>query len=306
MSRAYLVPGLAALGLCLAIGVAVYSNAPSRVQAQGIVPFNPPYSSAVAGAGIVEASTGNIAIGTPVAGIVARLNIKVGDEVQQGDPLFTIDDRALRARLHTATARVQEAAAALRKPKHRLANAERLVRRDPSAISAQALSDLRDETAQAQATLALARAQAAQIEVDIERHTVRAPVAGRILRQHLRLGEYLGDGPVSPPLLLLGATDRLYVRVDVDEHDAWRVRPGAPATAYVRGQPQLNTPLHYEYTEPYMVPKTSLTGLSTERTDTRVLQVLYSFKHGALPVHIGQQLDVYIDASAASGEKPGR
>ncbi len=306
MKRAYLVPGLAVFGLCLAIGVAVYSNAPARVRNQGLARFNPPYPAAVAGTGIVEASTGNIAIGTPVAGIITKLYIKVGDHVQQGDPLFTIDDRALRAQLRTATARVQEAATALRKPKHRLANAERLVKHDPSAISTQTLGDLRDEAAQAEATLALAQAQEAQIRVDMERHTVHAPVAGQILRMHLRVGEYLGDGAVSPPLLLLGGTDRLYVRVDIDEHDAWRVRPGAAATAYVRGQPQLNTSLRYEYTEPYMVPKTSLTGLSTERTDTRVLQVLYGFRNGALPVHIGQQLDVYVDTSSSGGGKPVR
>lgn len=305
MKRTLFLPGLATLGLCIAIAVAVYSNAAPRNPGKEIAPFHPPYPSAVVGAGIVEASTGNIAVGTPVAGIVTRLYIKVGDPVQPGQPLYTIDDRALQAQLRTAAARVEVAAAALRRPEHRLANAERLVRHDANAISAQTLSDLRDETAQAKAGLDLARAREAQIGVDIERHTVRAPVAGEILRLHIRLGEYLGDGTVSPPLLVLGATDRMYVRVDIDEHDAWRVHPGAGAMAYVRGEPQLNAPLRYEYTEPYMVPKIALTGLGTERTDTRVLQVLYSFKPGALPAHIGQLLDVYIDTSSGDTAKPG-
>ena len=33
-----------------------------------------------------------------------------------------------------------------------------------------------------------------------------------------------------------------------------------------------------------------------QRVDTRVLQVIYSFPRGNLPIYIGQQMDVYIDA----------
>ncbi len=48
--------------------------------------------------------------------------------------------------------------------------------------------------------------------------------------------------------------------------------------------------------EPYVVPKKSLTGDSTERVDTRVLQVIFSFTRGDLPIFVGQQMDVFIDA----------
>lgn len=37
---------------------------------------------------------------------------------------------------------------------------------------------------------------------------------------------------------------------------------------------------------------------STERTDTRVLQVIYSFDHGTLPVYVGQRMNVFIQAPA--------
>jgi len=58
----------------------------------------------------------------------------------------------------------------------------------------------------------------------------------------------------------------------------------------------LVSPLHFVRIERYVVPKTSLTGASTERTDTRVLQVIYSFDHGTLPVYIGQRMNVFIEA----------
>jgi hypothetical protein len=49
--------------------------------------------------------------------------------------------------------------------------------------------------------------------------------------------------------------------------------------------------------EPYVVPKKSLTGDSTERVDTRVLQIIFGFTRGELPIFVGQQMDVFIDAS---------
>ena len=48
--------------------------------------------------------------------------------------------------------------------------------------------------------------------------------------------------------------------------------------------------------EPFVVPKKSLTGDSTERVDTRVLQVIYKVEQDDLPLFVGEQLDVFIDA----------
>jgi len=46
-----------------------------------------------------------------------------------------------------------------------------------------------------------------------------------------------------------------------------------------------------------------VTGDSTERVDSRVLQIVYSFDPAKLPVYVGQWLDVYIETPAvpASG-----
>jgi HlyD family secretion protein len=74
------------------------------------------------------------------------------------------------------------------------------------------------------------------------------------------------------------------------------VDPSAPAIAVVRGRPDLRTALQFESIEPYVAPKASLTGSPTERVDTRVLQVIYSFRRAELPVYVGQQLDVFIEA----------
>ena len=75
----------------------------------------------------------------------------------------------------------------------------------------------------------------------------------------------------------------------------------------LRGNPSIAVEMRYEYAEPYVLPKTSLTGQGTERTDQRVLQVSYSFERGALPLYLGQQMDAYIEvpnAGAENGKRP--
>jgi hypothetical protein len=89
----------------------------------------------------------------------------------------------------------------------------------------------------------------------------------------------------------------LQLRADVDEDSAWRVRPGAAATAYIKGTRENPIPLTFVRVEPYILPKKSLTGESTERVDTRVLQVIYTFDMQKTPVYVGQQMDVFIDGT---------
>ena len=153
----------------------------------------------------------------------------------------------------------------------------------------------------ARSEVALAEQQVERVKTDIARMTVTAPIDGLALQCKVRAGEYAQAGPLAQPLMLLGAVDRLRVRADVDEKDAWRFRPSTPAYAAPRGNGAQRFPLSYVRVEPYVVPKKNLTGDSTERVDTRVLQVIYELKASA-PVYAGQQMDVFIEAPVAAGE----
>ena len=66
--------------------------------------------------------------------------------------------------------------------------------------------------------------------------------------------------------------------------------------AYVRGNRTISFPLTYVRTDPLVIPKQSLTGATTERVDTRVLQVIYAFDWDHLPIYVGQILDVFIES----------
>src|SRR5262245_35588711 len=57
------------------------------------------YARTVAGVGLVEASSENIAISTPVSGLCTQVYVKVSDRVKAGQKLFSLDDRNLQAEL---------------------------------------------------------------------------------------------------------------------------------------------------------------------------------------------------------------
>src|SRR3954453_8779902 len=99
MFRKILLPVLALIGVAFAIYTVKAGNKPVPVSKPVAEPALAPFQSYVAGSGLIESSTENIAVGTHVAGVVTEVRGKVGDTVKKGDELFQIDDRDLRAEL---------------------------------------------------------------------------------------------------------------------------------------------------------------------------------------------------------------
>jgi multidrug efflux pump subunit AcrA (membrane-fusion protein) len=151
--------------------------------------------------------------------------------------------------------------------------------------------------AKSEADLKAAEAQVELAETNIEILTVRAPRDGVILQLNVREGEYAGTTPTDP-LMILGETDHLQIRADVDEQNAPLVVANQPAVAYLKGDTKSPIPLRFIRIEPYVVPKKSLTGDSTERVDTRVLQIIFQFERPAASVYVGQQMDVFMQRPA--------
>jgi multidrug resistance efflux pump len=152
------------------------------------------------------------------------------------------------------------------------------------------------DLAVAAATVAEARAQIEQIQIEIDRATVVAPVDGVVLQVNVRAGERISDRDARA-LVVLGDIRTYHVRIDIDERDIARFREDAPAKAYPRGETAHEITMKFVRVEPYVVPKKSLTGDNTERVDTRVLQVVYAIARTAHRVYVGQQLDVFLDGS---------
>jgi multidrug efflux pump subunit AcrA (membrane-fusion protein) len=184
-------------------------------------------------------------------------------------------------------------------------------RKSDVGVDKAAVDSAEAQLQQIKAQIASAKAQVQQIKGQIKIRTVRAAVSGTVLQMTIRPGEYAQSGVLATPLMVLGNVTLLHVRVDIDQSDAWRFQPNAPAVAYVRGNSNLKTTLQYVRTDPDVVPQALLTGDATQRTDTRVLQVIYSFTRSALPAYVGQLMDVFIQASSLTstvdqGQEPPR
>src|SRR5215813_5689237 len=97
MFRKYLLPLLALVMLLFAVYHVVRAQQTKPPAPPLVAPPEAPYANGVAGAGLVEARTENIAVGAYLPGVVTKVLVKVGDLVEQEQPLFRLDDRQLKA-----------------------------------------------------------------------------------------------------------------------------------------------------------------------------------------------------------------
>lgn len=320
--RNALLPLLALAGIALAVAVALRTARPQDQAVPAAMPAQAPFEAYIGGSGLVEAASNNISIGASVGGVVHEVHVEAGETVAAGQPLFQTDPREASAEIAVKAATLEKARASFAEAKASLkdyATQYGIVRgvTDRRAVSTDEVEKRRNAWELAKAKVESARADVAVAEAGLgaarttlERLTVRAPIDGQVLQVNVRKGEYAATGSLSTPLLRLGGMARPRVRVDIDENDAWRFDKAGRAMAFVRGNRELKAELRFEYVEPYMVPKASLTGSSTERVDTRVLQVVYSFDAASLAAFAGQQLDVFVEIpqapSAASAGGAGR
>jgi RND family efflux transporter MFP subunit len=274
-----------------------------------VEPSRAPYADSIGARGIVESENENVRIAPLLPGLIAEVYVKVGDRVTKGQPLFRQDTRDAEARVANQKAqvalldaKVHEAEVTLADRQDSFQRIEKLGRKDVVSEDERlrkyyAVQSAETALVTTKADLELAKAQLAQAEVSLNLLTVTAPRDGDILRVDLRAGEYAAVPPtdLNNPWLLLGETRYLQLRADVDEDSASRVRTGAQAVAFIKGMRSDPIPLRFVRIEPYVTTKKSLTGDSTERVDTRVLQVIYQFDQSKVPVYVGQQMDVFIE-----------
>jgi multidrug efflux pump subunit AcrA (membrane-fusion protein) len=270
-----------------------------RLSAQDPVPLPPyspptnPFQHSVAAAGIVEAQGENIELGVPVAALITGLYVRVWDKVEAGQPLLQLDDRELKASLIGQRARVIVAEATETRLRGMLTRLEHVT--DSRAITREELETRRSDLLVATAELSATRAAVEQTETLLSRLVVRAPRAATVLQVNTRPGEFVTPGSQRAPLIL-GDLTYFQIRADIDEQVAPRVRRGMKAVGFLKGDTQKPLPLEFVRVEPFIIPKTSLTGSSVERVDTRVLQVIYRCPASTnTTLYVGQQLDLYLE-----------
>jgi HlyD family secretion protein len=151
-----------------------------------------------------------------------------------------------------------------------------------------------EDIAIAQAELALAKASVNDSQAKYEKTIIRSPIDGTVLRIYHRAGESISSSAnAADPILTVGDTSVLRVRVDIDETDVNKVRMGQKAyvTADAFGRQRFCG--HVVRIGELLGPKTVTSDQPRERVDREFLEVLVELDPGAhLP--IGLRVDSFL------------
>ena len=151
-----------------------------------------------------------------VAGAVKSVHFVEGALVREGELLVTIDPDPYAAEVDRVQAQVVAAQARLNYATSEHARAERLW--DERAIAQRELDERINGAQEAEANLRAAQAALRSAHLNLEYTQVRAPVAGRVGRLDITVGNLVAAGPGAPVLTTLVSVNPMYASFDADEH----------------------------------------------------------------------------------------
>jgi HlyD family secretion protein len=287
--KGWKLPIVAVVALLFAL-ISIATRKPLKSHPPVEVPPTSTYSATIAGIGLIEPKSELISVATEMGGVIREVYVKVGQSVKQGQPLFSLDQRDIDAQIITLKAAVNAAKA----------NADNLSSQYDStkslpegAISKEEFKRRKFASESAAAQLAQAKAQLQHAVTTKARMTISAPISGQILSVNARPGEY-ASLVQTEPLIRMGDTHTLHVRVEIDEYNASQISQTATATATIRGESKTSISLELVRIEPYVKPKQNLIT-SGQRVDTRVVQLIYRMVNPPKTALVGQQVDVFIN-----------
>jgi multidrug resistance efflux pump len=150
-----------------------------------------------------------------------------------------------------------------------------------------------EDVSRARADLDMALGVLAEAESVLAKTLIRSPIAGVVLRTHVREGETVAPSP-ELPLVTVADMSSLRVRAEVDEADIGRVYPRQRSwvTAAAYGDQRFSG--NVVSIAPILGRKKLTRDDPTERIDTKVLEVLVELDAGQqLP--IGLRVDTYFE-----------
>jgi len=153
------------------------------------------------------------------SGAVIKVNVDVGDEIEKGAVILSLDDRRMKASLDEARSNLTAAVAIIEERKAEAARAESDLKMKESMFQARAVSQSEFLDSQRQSLVAAARVKAAEdeasatesslelMEVRLADLQVKAPFAGRIVERAVDPGEWIAPGDPVVTLVSSGTVE---------------------------------------------------------------------------------------------------
>ena len=161
-----------------------------------------------------------------VAGQVKSVHFVEGALVKRDDLLVTIDPEPYAAEADRAQAQVVAAQARLNYARSEHQRAKRLW--EESAIARRELDERVNAEQEADANLRAAQAGLTSAKLNLSYTQVRAPVAGRVGRLEVTVGNLVAAGPGAPVLTTLVSVNPIYASFDADENVVVRALQDLP------------------------------------------------------------------------------
>jgi multidrug efflux system membrane fusion protein len=150
-----------------------------------------------------------------VAGTLQAVHFREGALVKKGELLLTIDPAPYAAEVQRAEAQVGAAQARVAQAKGEQERAQRLW--TEQAISKREFDERSNGQREADANLRAAQAALQTAQLSLGYTQVRAPVAGRVGKLELTVGNLVAAGPGAPELTTLVSVSPIYASFDADE-----------------------------------------------------------------------------------------
>jgi len=150
-----------------------------------------------------------------VAGTIQSVHFREGALVNKGDLLITIDPAPYAADVERASAQVVAAQARQAFTRSEADRAQRLL--DEKAIAQREHDERSNALREADANLRAAQAALQSAKLSLGYTEVRAPVAGRVGKLEITVGNLVAAGPGAPVLTTLVSVSPIYASFDADE-----------------------------------------------------------------------------------------
>lgn len=200
---------------------------------------------------IIETITANgriqpereVKISPDVSGEIVELHVREGDQVEKGKLLFRIKPDNYVSMRDRAEAALSSARARLAQTEAQFIQAELSFKRNSQLFNEKTISEAEFEQAQASYKVAKAEVDAARFSIqsseaslkeareNLTKTTVYAPISGTVSALFVELGErVVGTEMMSgTEVLRIADLSRMEARVDVNENDIVKVKPGDTA-----------------------------------------------------------------------------
>lgn len=253
-----------------------------------------------------------VSVGAQVSGMIESMNVKVGDDIREGDLIAQIDNLAQKNTLKEAEASLRSIDAQYAAKQAQIKAAEAEFVRKQRMLKEGATSQAEYDTAES--TLAVYRAELDQLSaereqavirvddatLDLSYTTISSPMDGTVIYASVEEGQTVNTNQGTPSIIELAQLDLMTVKAQVSEADIIHVHPGQEVYFSILGSNGKRYPGVLRAIEP---GPTLLTGDDTTLTigDSEAIyyNALFDVENPDNELHFGMTAQVSIVLESA-------